>query len=94
MTVRFRFGIGPFRFSYRLTRTKAQKRAATCQRAARRQARAERKFDPREHIKVTETPLAVHIDADVRGLSPGLAAQVLALGHKLEAEHAGIGPPR
>lgn len=39
MIVRFRFGIGPFRFSYRLTRTQAQKRAAARERAARREAR-------------------------------------------------------
>ncbi len=55
MPAYFRFGIGPFRFSYRLTRTQAQKRAAARQRAARRQARQGKRFDPREHITVTET---------------------------------------
>jgi hypothetical protein len=46
----FRFGIGPFRFSQRLGRTQAQKRAAARERAAqakRRQEYREWKVDPR-----------------------------------------------
>jgi hypothetical protein len=54
MPAYFRFGIGPFRFSERLGRTKTQKRAAAKARAGRAQARADRNYkkaDARRHAE-------------------------------------------
>jgi hypothetical protein len=91
MTVRFRFGIGPFRFSYRFTRTQAQKRAAARQRAALRRTREARRSDPSEHVKVTETGTSVEIGVvNPRGLSPGQQDEVMALVQKLHTEYSGI----
>jgi|ERR1017187_10973810 hypothetical protein len=87
MTARIRFGIGPLRFSYRLTRTQAQKRAAARQRQARHTAPEARKFDPREYIRVTETATSVEIKVYPSGLSPAQGEQVLALAEKLQAEY-------
>jgi hypothetical protein len=89
MPVYFRFGIGPFRFSYRLSQTQAQKRAAARQRAARLQARQARKaFDPARHVTVTQAPLSVTISANTRGLTPEQEARVVAHVRKLEANYA------
>jgi ATPase subunit of ABC transporter with duplicated ATPase domains len=44
MPTYFRFGVGPFRFSQRLGRTQAQKRAAAKARAQRQNARAQRQY--------------------------------------------------
>jgi hypothetical protein len=44
MPTYFRFGIGPFRFSQRLGRTQAQKRAAAKARAQRQNARAQHQY--------------------------------------------------
>jgi hypothetical protein len=90
MPVHFRFGIGPVRFSYRLSKTQAQKRAAARQRDARKAARADRKFDPREHITVTENATSVEITVDARGLSPAQGEQVTDLAEKLRAKYSGV----
>src|SRR5689334_37489 len=44
MPAYFRWGVGPFRFSTRLTRTQAQKRAAAKQRAAAQERREKRRY--------------------------------------------------